>query len=86
VPVIITPADLILARTPRADRRKQVIALTERGVAAHDQIAAIRTKFSHDTLSCLDAEEQARLFEYLRRLQASADMLSPSSKSGWLDD
>lgn len=77
-------AQLLTSRKPKADRRKQVLALTHAGVIAHDDIAAIRTRFSDDALSCLSVAEQQQLFGLLQRIEKHVAELGAPDE--WLSD
>jgi len=71
------------ARTPKSDRRKQVLALTPAGAAAHDIVAPIRSKFSEEALSCLSPQEQEQLFTLLNRLLRHVHFMSRENEH-WL--
>jgi len=77
--------NMLMARTPKADRRKQVLALTPKGVAAHDDVAVVRTRFCDDALSCLTPDEQNQLFTLLRRLQTHVNDMQ-RDEQGWIED
>lgn len=65
----------LVSRTPKSDRRKQVLALTVEGAAAHDQIAPVRSRFSEDVLAALTPNEQTELFQLLSKIQTRVNAM-----------
>ena len=61
---------LIEVRPDAADQRKQVIALTRRGVALHDQIVKLAIARERKLLEGFSASERKTLLAFLIRLQA----------------
>jgi DNA-binding MarR family transcriptional regulator len=79
---------LLIARTPKADRRKQVLALTAEGARAYDQLARQRLDLMEKVMSALHNSERKTLFALLQRLQERAEEINAESQQGemWLDD
>jgi DNA-binding MarR family transcriptional regulator len=63
---------LVATRPHQADKRRQVVTLTEKGAAAHDEIAPQRLEFSEYLLSGLSSEERTHLFRIIDKLEARA--------------
>ncbi len=61
---------LVEVRPDAADQRKQVIALTRRGVALHDQIVKLAIARERKLLEGFSASERKTLLAFLIRLQA----------------
>lgn len=60
---------LVTTRVSSADRRKQIISLTEAGAKAHDQLAPGRKEVAEGLLECFSAKERATFFMLLDRLE-----------------
>ncbi len=59
----------VTTRIPAADRRKQIISLTETGARVHDAIAPSRKAVSDELLECFSPEERKIFFSLLDRLE-----------------
>jgi DNA-binding MarR family transcriptional regulator len=79
---------LLVARTPKADRRKQVLALTAEGVRAYNQLAQQRLDLMERVMSALHKSERKTLFTLLQRLQERAEEINAESQQGelWLEE
>ena len=60
---------LVTTRVSSADRRKQIISITEAGARAHDEIAPGRKQVAEGLLECFSAEERVTFFTLLDRLE-----------------
>ena len=76
----------VVARTPKSDRRKQVVTLTPSGAYAHDQIAPQRATFSQQLLLPLSKKERHEFFGILSRIERRADELIASDPGIAADD
>src|SRR6266498_4083315 len=59
---------LVDVEVDETDQRRQLIALTRRGVALHDRMVDIAVERECQLLAALSPEEQAALVDYLKRL------------------
>ena len=69
--------EMVATRPHSSDRRRQVVALTKTGAAAHDEIAPQRREFSDALLSSLDPEEQSVLFRIIDKFEVRLKELAP---------
>jgi DNA-binding MarR family transcriptional regulator len=53
-----------------ADQRRQLIALTHKGVLLHDRMVDIAVERERQLLAALSTEEQAALIDFLQRLRS----------------
>jgi len=65
---------LIEVRPDAADQRKQVIALTRKGIALHDQIVKLAIAREKKLLEGFSAHERKTLLAFLIRLQAQVEV------------
>lgn len=61
---------LVITRTSRLDKRKQVISLTREGCLAHDEIAPLRKESAAKLESALNKQERRELYRLLDKLDA----------------
>lgn len=73
----------VTTRIPAADRRKQIISLTESGARVHDAIAPSRKAVSDELLESFSPEERKIFFSYLDRLENHLQVDSDDEE--WID-
>ena len=61
---------LVDVETDEADQRRQLIALTRKGVPLHDRMVDIAVERERQLLAALSADEQAALIDFLKRLRS----------------
>lgn len=73
----------ITTRISSADRRKQIISLTETGARIHDAIAPSRKAVSDELLECFSPAERETFFSLLDRLENHLQVDSEDDE--WID-
>jgi len=76
----LTATGRISAAPDPADRRRQVLALTEEGARVYREIVPLALEREALLLAALDAGERAALDRLLEKLQAQAEALAPAAE------
>ena len=79
-------AGLVAVRTHSSDRRRRVVTLTKEGAKAHDEVAPQRVAFSEKLLACLNAKEQAALFDLIGTLEQALIAIGAESDDRYEDE
>ena len=73
---------LVEVEVDAADQRRQLIALTRKGVLLHDRMVDIAVERERQLLGALSPDEQAALIDFLQRLRSrlpAANAVRPKS-------
>jgi DNA-binding MarR family transcriptional regulator len=76
---------LVITRVSRTDRRKQVISLTVKGAAAHDEIAPARRNAGVRIDNLLSDKDRKELYRILDHLDEGLERLGDEFEGAWDD-